>query len=226
MLFLELALIRWLGANIVHLGYFSNFVLLGSLPRRRARLPARAARPAGAPLYFPVVLAPLVVLVLLVPGHRRARRQTTSSTSPRCAPPGRRRGSRCPLVFLGGRRRHGRPRRARRALLPAAGAARGLPLRPARQPRRHRARSRRSRSCGRRRWPGVRSWPSLTGRAARAARRAGPGSSCRARLPGSSWSALLARRVADRRASPGRRTTRSTTEERTADGVPRDRTSA
>jgi len=30
MLFVELALIRWLGANIVHLSYFSNFVLLGS----------------------------------------------------------------------------------------------------------------------------------------------------------------------------------------------------
>ena len=30
MLFLELALIRWLGANVVHLCYFSNFVLLGS----------------------------------------------------------------------------------------------------------------------------------------------------------------------------------------------------
>jgi hypothetical protein len=35
MLFLELALIRWLGANVVHLSYFSNFVLLGgSLARR------------------------------------------------------------------------------------------------------------------------------------------------------------------------------------------------
>ena len=30
MLFIELALIRWLGSNIVHLSYFSNFVLLGS----------------------------------------------------------------------------------------------------------------------------------------------------------------------------------------------------
>ena len=30
MLFLELALIRWLGANVVHLSYFSHFVLLGS----------------------------------------------------------------------------------------------------------------------------------------------------------------------------------------------------
>jgi SAM-dependent methyltransferase len=30
MLFLELALIRWLGSNVAHLSYFSNFVLLGS----------------------------------------------------------------------------------------------------------------------------------------------------------------------------------------------------
>ena len=30
LLFVELALIRWLGANIVYLAYFSNFVLIGS----------------------------------------------------------------------------------------------------------------------------------------------------------------------------------------------------
>ncbi|MGB3167542.1 MAG: spermidine synthase [Alteraurantiacibacter sp.] len=30
MLFAELALIRWLGSNVIHLSYFSNFVLLGS----------------------------------------------------------------------------------------------------------------------------------------------------------------------------------------------------
>ena len=30
MLFLELALIRWLGANVLYLGYFSNLILLGS----------------------------------------------------------------------------------------------------------------------------------------------------------------------------------------------------
>ena len=30
MLFVELALIRWLGANIIYLSYYSNFVLLGS----------------------------------------------------------------------------------------------------------------------------------------------------------------------------------------------------
>ena len=30
MLFIELALIRWLGSNVLHLSYFTNFVLLGS----------------------------------------------------------------------------------------------------------------------------------------------------------------------------------------------------
>ena len=53
MLFLELALIRWLGANVVHLSYFSNFVLLGSflgiglgflISRRRWSRAARDAR--------------------------------------------------------------------------------------------------------------------------------------------------------------------------------------
>ncbi len=66
MLFLELALIRWLGANVVHLGYFSNIVLLGSfLGVGLGFLRARAGR--RPPLYFPVVLTALVVLVLLVP---------------------------------------------------------------------------------------------------------------------------------------------------------------
>src|SRR5262245_50480990 len=66
MLFLELALIRWLSANVVHLGYFSNFVLLGSFlgvglgflrwnPERRK------------PYYFPVALAVLVVFVGIFP---------------------------------------------------------------------------------------------------------------------------------------------------------------
>src|SRR6476619_7852293 len=66
MLFLELALIRWLGSNIVHLSYFSNFVLLGSflgiglgflISRRRwSILPAA-----------PVILAVLVVTTLVFP---------------------------------------------------------------------------------------------------------------------------------------------------------------
>src|SRR5690349_8357589 len=66
MLFLELALIRWLGSNIVHLSYFSNFVLLGSflgiglgflIARKRwSILPAA-----------PVILAVLVIGTFLEP---------------------------------------------------------------------------------------------------------------------------------------------------------------
>src|SRR5947209_18644925 len=64
--FLELALIRWLGANVVHLGYFSNIVLLGSfLGVGVGFLRSRVGRPA--PAYFPVVLAALVVFVRFVP---------------------------------------------------------------------------------------------------------------------------------------------------------------
>src|SRR4051794_14722397 len=66
MLFLELALIRWLGANVVHLSYFSNFVLLGSflgigtgfLISRKAW----SALPWTSPL-----LAVLVVVTLVFP---------------------------------------------------------------------------------------------------------------------------------------------------------------
>src|ERR1041384_3785644 len=69
MLFLELALIRWLGSNIVHLSYFSNFVLLGSflgiglgflLSRRRLTLvpaaPLLLAALVGGVSLFPVTL--------------------------------------------------------------------------------------------------------------------------------------------------------------------------
>src|ERR1700744_882771 len=70
MLFLELALIRWLGANIVHLSYFSNFVLMGSflgigLGFLRSAAPGRAA--TGLPLYSPVVLLGLVAFVSAYP---------------------------------------------------------------------------------------------------------------------------------------------------------------
>src|SRR6195952_5074896 len=58
MLFLELALIRWLGANVVHLSYFSNFVLLGSflgigLGFLRASGPGRTSK--AMPLHSLVV---------------------------------------------------------------------------------------------------------------------------------------------------------------------------
>lgn len=66
MLFLELALIRWTGANVLHLSYFSNFVLLGSFLGIGLGF-LRSARTERAPWYFPPALALLVVLVLLVP---------------------------------------------------------------------------------------------------------------------------------------------------------------
>jgi hypothetical protein len=66
MLFLELALIRWLGSNVVHLSYFSNFVLLGSfLGVGLGFLIARRSwslLPAG-----PVILVVLVAATLLAP---------------------------------------------------------------------------------------------------------------------------------------------------------------
>jgi hypothetical protein len=70
MLFLELALIRWLGANVVHLSYFSNFVLMGSflgvgLGFLRVGAPGRAVRPA--PLYSPVVLLGLIAFISAYP---------------------------------------------------------------------------------------------------------------------------------------------------------------
>ncbi len=70
MLFVELSLIRWLGANLVHLAYFSNFVLLGSflgvgLGFLRASRDNRPARPQ--PYYALVVLLGLIGFVSAYP---------------------------------------------------------------------------------------------------------------------------------------------------------------
>src|SRR6201991_62317 len=66
MLFLELALIRWLGANIVHLSYFTNFVLLGSF--LGVGLGFLIARKSWSVLpWTPLLLAVLVAGVLLFP---------------------------------------------------------------------------------------------------------------------------------------------------------------
>ncbi len=67
MLFLELALIRWSGAQVVHLSYFSNFVLLGSflgigLGFLRAGKPGR-----GLPYYSPMALLALVGFITAFP---------------------------------------------------------------------------------------------------------------------------------------------------------------
>jgi tRNA1(Val) A37 N6-methylase TrmN6 len=67
MLFLELALIRWTGANVLHLSYFSNFVLLGSfLGIGLGFLRTKPNRPVR-PYYSPVTLLALVGFVLAFP---------------------------------------------------------------------------------------------------------------------------------------------------------------
>jgi spermidine synthase len=72
MLFVELALIRWLGSEVVYLSYFSNFVLLGSfLGIGIGFLQARRHRSWLG--YFPIVLALLAAFVLIFPaGVERA----------------------------------------------------------------------------------------------------------------------------------------------------------
>ena len=65
MLFLELALIRWLGANVLHLSYFSNVVLLGSFLGIGLGF-LRSARGARPPGFFGPLLAILVFVVLSV----------------------------------------------------------------------------------------------------------------------------------------------------------------
>ncbi|QWB28036.1 spermidine synthase [Streptomyces koelreuteriae] len=63
MLFVELALIRWAGANVVHLSYFSNFILLGSFLGIGIGFLIAAERGQWLKRWTPV---PLVLLVVLV----------------------------------------------------------------------------------------------------------------------------------------------------------------
>jgi len=66
MLFVELALIRWLGSNILHLSYFSNFVLLGSfLGIGLGFLRSRHRRDLSR--WWPILLTLLVAFVLTFP---------------------------------------------------------------------------------------------------------------------------------------------------------------
>ena len=66
MLFVELALIRWTGSNVVHLSYFSNFVLLGSFLGIGLGF-LRAGRARYLPFYSPIALAALVLFVATYP---------------------------------------------------------------------------------------------------------------------------------------------------------------
>ncbi|MET9684951.1 spermidine synthase [Streptomyces coeruleorubidus] len=63
MLFVELALIRWAGASVVHLSYFSNFILLGSFLGIGIGFLIPAERGQWLKRWTPLPLALLVVLV-------------------------------------------------------------------------------------------------------------------------------------------------------------------
>ena len=66
MLFVQLALIRWAGANLIHLSYFSNLILLASfLGIGLGFLRARRARDMGR--YVPIGLLILVGFIMLFP---------------------------------------------------------------------------------------------------------------------------------------------------------------
>ncbi|WP_406047831.1 spermidine synthase [Kribbella sp. NBC_00889] len=66
MLFTELALIRWTGSNVVHLSYFSNFVLLGSFLGIGIGI-LRSGRAKRLPYYSPVMLGLLVLVIAWKP---------------------------------------------------------------------------------------------------------------------------------------------------------------
>ena len=67
MLFLELSLIRWTGSQVVHLSYFSNFVLLGSFLGIGLGF-LRAGRPDRSPPYYsPVALLALIGFISAYP---------------------------------------------------------------------------------------------------------------------------------------------------------------
>jgi SAM-dependent methyltransferase len=66
MLFLELALIRWTGSNVVHLSYFSNFVLLGSFLGIGVGI-LRSGKAKRLPYYSPVMLGLLVAIIAWKP---------------------------------------------------------------------------------------------------------------------------------------------------------------
>ena len=67
MLFLELALIRWTGANVLHLSYFSNIVLLGSFLGIGLGFLRAPADRMPAPYYSPMILLGLVGFVAAYP---------------------------------------------------------------------------------------------------------------------------------------------------------------
>jgi hypothetical protein len=71
MLFIELALIRWLGGNVLYLSYFSNIVLLGSFLGIGLGFLWAARSEFSLLRFMPAVLTALVLLVHFFPIRRR-----------------------------------------------------------------------------------------------------------------------------------------------------------
>ena len=154
MLFLELALIRWLGANIVHLSYFSNFVLLGSFLGiglgfliARKTLVGAAGR-AGHPGRAGDRHVPVPVTIDRA-GQRRHLLHLAAHVS---GPPA---WLVLPVIFVLVAAVLAGPAEVVGRCFGAAAAADGLPLGPDRLADRHRLVHRCCRSCGRRPWSGA-----------------------------------------------------------------------
>src|SRR5438128_12075617 len=76
LLFVELLLIRWIPANVRYIGFFSNFVLIGSFLGIGLGILAgrRSSRAAAAPIAVPLLL--VVLLVVSVQLNVQVRSQT------------------------------------------------------------------------------------------------------------------------------------------------------
>ena len=72
MLFVELALIRWLGSNVLYLSFFSNIVLLGSFLGVGLGFLWASRRSTPLLRFTPLVLGALVLFVHFVPIHLTA----------------------------------------------------------------------------------------------------------------------------------------------------------
>ena len=138
MLFLELALIRWLGANVVHLSYFSNFVLLGSFLGIGLGLPDQPQDLDGAAVHRATARRDRGPRAA-VPGQHPALRCATSSTSPALHTTGPPAWLALPIIFLLVAAILAGPAEVVGRCFGAARAADGLPLRPDRLADRHRA---------------------------------------------------------------------------------------
>ena len=100
MLFVELALIRWLGANVLYLAYFSNVVLLGSF--LGIGLGFLYSHRTGRSLlkYTPLALSALVAVVHFVPVKLRSNGDDLIFFGTEYKPSGPPRELALPLVFL------------------------------------------------------------------------------------------------------------------------------